>query len=98
MPIRKNKLAIAGSSLVLISILNLLVFAMVTMAIGDAMKGEITNGHYFLDRRNQLTEVSPREWRINRDYMIAVQITYPLGIAVGGILLWLDRRRMKHDR
>jgi len=98
MHVRKNKLTIAATALFLISILNVLVFAVITMAIGDAMNGKVTSGHYFLDRANHLTEVSPRGWRINRDYMIAVQITYPLGLVVGGVLHWLDRRRMKHGR
>jgi len=98
MAVRKNKLTTASTTFFLVSILNLLVFAVIVNVIGDAINGKVSGGHYFLDRRNQLTEVSPRAWRINRDYMIAVQVTYPFGLVVGWILLWVDRRRVKHGR
>jgi len=49
-------------------------------------------GRYYVSVRRRFTEVTERQWRAVRAHEVAVLITHPLGVLVGGALLVYSQR------
>ncbi|HEY1683599.1 MAG TPA: hypothetical protein VGG19_02455 [Tepidisphaeraceae bacterium] len=96
MQLNRKLLTKLGAILFGIAWINFMVFWVVAVVIGgDALNGEVENGHYFVSSHGRLTEVSEKMWHFSRAQEISVWITHPIGLVLGGGLMWLGSRRVK---
>jgi hypothetical protein len=83
-----------GVVLVLAAFLNFILFFVVSMRLGgDAIKGKVENGEYFVANREKLTKVTPTVWHYSRAHARSLLLTHPLGIVGFGILAVTLRSR-----
>jgi hypothetical protein len=83
-----------GGILFAIAIMNFLAFSVHTRSLGgSAGNGKRVDGRYYVGAHGRYTEVTERQWREARAHEVAVFVTHPLGLQVGGPLLFYSQRR-----
>src|SRR5436309_3291332 len=85
--------AILGTTLFFVAVANFAAFWIIGVTIGgDAINGRAEDGRYYLANHGRYTEVSESVWTYSRIHAISVFVTHPVGILVGGGLMWWARR------
>jgi hypothetical protein len=88
-----------GNALFILAAVNFVaLFVSYLVLGGDATRGKVEDGRYYLGRKGKYTEVSRGVWLYSRAHVISVCITHPLALFVGGALLSSAERGKKSPR
>jgi hypothetical protein len=71
-----------------LGVANVFAFMIGTVLLGgDALNGHASGGHFFLDDKGHLTEVSRSVFLYSRWHAYSLVVTQPIGIACAGLLV-----------
>ncbi|HEY4943729.1 MAG TPA: hypothetical protein VII56_20040 [Rhizomicrobium sp.] len=89
--IYSNRWLVSGQVL---GLANFFAFMVGTLVLGgDAVNGHAANGHYFLDDKGHLTEVSRAVFLYSKWHVYSLFVTHPIAALCTGLLLVRSRRR-----
>jgi hypothetical protein len=62
---------------------------------GNALSGDVRDGHYYVANKGQYVEVTPEEWEHSRVHTLSIFVTQPLTLISLGYLVWTAARRRR---
>jgi hypothetical protein len=87
---------VAASVAVIVGALNYGVWLKESLDLGgNALSGDVRDGHYFVANKGRYAEVTPEEWQHNRLHTQSVIVTQPVMLIALGYLVWTAARRRR---
>ena len=62
---------------------------------GNALSGDVRDGHYYVANKGRYVEVTPEEWEHNRVHTLSIFGTQPPMLISLGYLVWTAARRRR---
>jgi hypothetical protein len=60
---------------------------------GNALSGEVRDGHYYVANKGRYVEVAPDVWEHSRVHTLSIFVTQPLMLIGLGYLVWTAARK-----
>jgi hypothetical protein len=87
-------LTVAATIAVVVGALNYALWLKEALDLGgNALSGEVRDGHYLVANKGRYVEVTPEEWEHSRVHTLSIFVTQPLMLLSLGCLVWMAARR-----